>query len=115
MAVQISWKLVRRMIVQLALLTQCIMSIWLFARRVQHGSDALYDHRILQLAILGTSTAIMTMVHMLFEPHYPLSTWKDLPTKAKWLTFLRPLHIINWDVNPRDMRRDCLVRGKVFL
>ena len=69
---KINWKIARRTIVPLALLSQSITSIWLFFRRVNRGSDALYDHRILQLALLALSVSIMTIVQITLRPQYPL-------------------------------------------
>lgn len=85
-------EIVRCVVVQLALLVQCVTSIWLFARRVQRGSDALYDHRILQLAILGLSVSVMSILHIILRPQYPSGQfWHDCSTKAKWLALLRPM------------------------
>ena len=39
-------KLARRLVLQLALLAQYLTTIWLFARRAQLGSDALYGHSV---------------------------------------------------------------------
>ena len=47
---KISKEVARSIIVPLALLSQSIISIWLFIRRANRCSDAIYDHRILQLA-----------------------------------------------------------------
>ena len=89
---EISLKLIRRVIFQLALLAQCIASIWLFSRRVQHGSDALYDHRIFQLAILGLSTSTMSILHIILRPQYlPRRFWHNYPTKVTWLVSMRPI------------------------
>ena len=89
---ELSLKLVRSVVLQLALLAQCITSIWLFARRVKHGSDALYDHRIFQLAVLGCSASIMSILHLILRPQYSSSqTWHDYSAKIRWLAFLRPI------------------------
>ena len=89
---EISLKLIRRVIPQLALLAQCTTSIWLFSRRVQHGSDALYDHRIFQLAILGLSTSTMSILHIILRPQYlPPRFWHNYPTKVTWLVSMRPI------------------------
>ena len=75
---------------QLALLAQCITSIWLFAWRAQHGSDALYDHRILQLAILGLATSTMSILHIVLRPRYPsLQSWHGCHAKVRRLASLR--------------------------
>ena len=58
---------------------------------VQH-CDALYDHRILQLAILGLSVSVMSILHITLRPQYPSGQfWHDCSTKAKWLALLRPM------------------------
>ena len=89
---EFSSKLIRRVMLQLAILAQCITSIWLFARRVHHGSDALYDHRILQLAILGLSTSTMSLIHMILRPRYPsLRFQHHCPAELRYLVYLRPL------------------------
>ena len=95
---ELSSKLVRHVVVQLALLAQCITSIWLFARRVQHGSDALYDHRIFRLAILGTSASIMSIVHLLLRPQYPSRHfWGGCSAKIRWLASLRNMFVSKLD------------------
>ena len=89
---KISSKFIRRIVVQLALLAQCIISIWLFARRIYHGSVALYDYRILQLAILGLSTSTMSIIHIFLRPQYPSKQLLgDYPDEISWLAALRPL------------------------
>ncbi len=89
---ELSSKFIRRIVVQLALLAQCIISIWLFARRAHHGSVALYDYRILQLAILGLSTSTMSVIHIILRPQYPsVQVLDDYPVKISWLAALRPL------------------------
>ena len=89
---EISSKFIRRIVVQLALLAQCIISIWLFARRAHHGSVALYDYRILQMAILGLSTSTMSIIHMFSRPQYPSKlVLDDYPDEISWLAALRPL------------------------
>ena len=42
-----SSRLLGQLLVQFALLSQSVTLIWLFARLIQHGSDALYDYQIL--------------------------------------------------------------------
>ena len=89
---EFSSKLIRGIVVQLALLAQCIISIWLFARRAHHGSVALYDYRILQLSILGLSTSTMSIVHIFLRPQYPSKqVLNDYPVEVGWLAALRPL------------------------
>ena len=89
---KISRQTVRGLAVQAAVLSQSVMSIWLFARRVRHGSDALYDHRILQLAILGSSASLMSIIHLLFRPRYPSDdSMGTFSKRVRWLCILRPI------------------------
>ena len=82
-----SWyKALRGIILQLALIAQCIGSIYLFRRRVQHQADVPYDHRILQLSIGGLCTAILTIILVLFEPRSPLVVKRG----EAWLQLFRP-------------------------
>ena len=85
-----------RVALLLALLVQCITSIWLFARRVEHGGDALYDHRILQLAILGLSVSSMSIIQVVLKPQYPsCSIARENLLALQWLTCWRPLIVFD--------------------
>lgn len=86
---KVTKKVVRALLVPLALLSQSTASIWLYVRRVNRGSDELYDHRVLQLALLGLSVSVKTIIHVLFEPRYPLQRRSRDP-KVRWVLFLRP-------------------------
>lgn len=89
---KLSKGLATKMILQLALMTQCITSIWLFSRRVKHGSDALYDHRILQLALLGLSVSVMSIIHLICQPRYPSEAYLHHSSlRTSWLSGFRPL------------------------
>lgn len=89
---KLSKDLATKIIVQLTLTTHCIASIWLFSRRVEHDSDALYDHRILQLALLGLSASVMSMVHLICQPQYPSVAYlHNCSMRTSWLAYLRPL------------------------
>ena len=89
---KLSKDLAAKIILQVALMTQCISSIWLFFRRVKHDSDALYDHRVLQLALLGLSASVMSMVHLICQPQYPSVAYlHDSSMRTSWLAYLRPL------------------------
>ncbi|KAG8526593.1 uncharacterized protein KY384_008794 [Bacidia gigantensis] len=81
-------QLVRSVIIQLALLSQSATSIWLFFRRVSHGSDALYDHRLLQLSILGACVSLMNIVSIVIQPHYPLQDNNE-DKRMDWVYYLR--------------------------
>ena len=71
---------------QCMLLIQCIGSIYLFHHRVQFHAVALYDYRILQLDIGGLCTAVLTIVHILFEPKCPLK----IKRAERWLRYIQP-------------------------
>ena len=89
---KLSKDLTAKIIVQLTLTTQCIASIWLFSRRVEHDSDALYDHRVLQLDLLGLSASVMSMVHLICQPQYPSVAYlHNSSMRTSWLAYLRPL------------------------
>lgn len=89
---KMSRAMVRGLVVQAAVLSQSVMSIWLFARRVRHGSDALYDHRILQLAILGFCASLMSIIHLLSQPRYPSKdNMGTISKRVRWLRVLRPI------------------------
>ena len=62
-----SWKLLRQITVQGLLLWQCGTSVWLLTRRPNCGSAALYDYRILQLAVWG-NRCIQTVLHVVLRP-----------------------------------------------
>ena len=82
----------RALFMSVLLLSQCMTSIWLFSRRAYRESDTLYDHRILQLAILGLSVSIMSAIQVLLQPLHPSRTdYEKLPEKVRWLWFLRPV------------------------
>ena len=87
--------------------TQGILSIWLYIRRVHRGQAALYDHRILQLAILGLCASLMSMVHLLTNPQC-LSEFPrlDLTWRRRWVTLLRPTH--------RNRLHNLVIRGEVY-
>ena len=81
-------------LIPLALLCQCTISIWLFARRVDRGSDVLYDHRIFLLGILGVIISTMTLVHLLVQPHTPSQIAREqFPEGIKWLSELNSLRL----------------------
>ncbi len=105
---KITNKLIRDLLVQAAVLAQCITSIWLFSRRYRHGSDALYDHRILQLAILGMCSSAMSIVHMLLRPLFPFrESMETLPSKTAWLRCLSPIFFFSEDQKgTQDRTRD---------
>ena len=89
---KISTELIRNLLVQAAILTQSIMSVWLFARRVKHDADALYDHRILQLAVLGICASAMSIVHIILRPRCPSDDdMNRIPRRVQWLRLLRPI------------------------
>ena len=90
---EINVKLVRTLVVQLVSLIQSILSIWLYSRRVHRGSAALYDHRILQLAILGLCASFMSIVHLLTNPQcLPELPRLDIAWRRRWITLLRPTY-----------------------
>ena len=91
---KLSLKLTGRILAMLALMAQSVGSIVLVVRRVQHRSDALYDWRILQLAILGLSVSILSIVHLILEPRHPnpLGEASVLPPTVDWLLCLRPVN-----------------------
>lgn len=64
-------KRVRAVAVQLIIMAQCIASIWLFVRRARRGSSALYDERILQLAVLGLCSSTISTLTLLLRPIFP--------------------------------------------
>ena len=68
---EIKVKLVWTLLMQLVPFSQSILSIWLYNRRVHRGQAALYDHRILQLAILGLCASLMSIGHHLTNPQCP--------------------------------------------
>ena len=89
---KLSKDLAAKIIVQVALMTQCISSSWLFSRRVKHDSDALYDHSVLQLALLGLSASGMSIIHLICQPHYPSGAYlHNSSMRTSWLSYLRPL------------------------
>lgn len=89
---KLSKDLATKMILQLALMTQCITSIWLFSRRVKHYSDALYDDKVLQLALLGLSVSVMSIIHLICQPQYPSMAYLHQSCmRISWLSCLRPL------------------------
>ena len=73
-----------RCLLPLALFSQCVTSILLFTRRVEHEADILYDHMILQLAILGVTVAILTTIRDIFQPYCNLRLSKE-PLYTRWL------------------------------
>lgn len=86
-------------------LCQCITSIWLFSRRARHGSAALYDYRVLQLAIPGVCSSLMAIVHLILQPRCLLRYW--MPHSGtidpKGLEYCRP---VTNSRNPTDLSRD---------
>ena len=84
----------RQLVPVLVVLAQCVTSIALFVRRAQHGSVMLYDQRILQLAVLGLSVAVMSVVHIVLEPQYSFHfihpDRDESPEKLEWLWWVRP-------------------------
>ena len=58
---------VRMSVIPCALISQSAMSIWLFSRRAHRKADAFYDHRVLQLAILGMYTNVKILTHVILE------------------------------------------------
>ena len=62
---------IRAVAVQLIIMAQCIASIWLFVRRARRGSSALYDERILQLAVLGLCSSTISTLTLLLRPIFP--------------------------------------------
>ena len=63
-----TWNWLRALAAQCVTLSQCITSIWLFARRAHHDSAALYDFRVLQLALLGLGSSSMAITHLVLQP-----------------------------------------------
>lgn len=87
---EIKARLVWTLIMQLVPFTQSILSIWLYSRRVHRGQAALYDHRILQLAILGLCASLMSIFHLLTNPQCLSDlTRLDLTWRRRWVTLLR--------------------------
>ena len=84
-----AWKTARRLLLPLALLSQSIASIWLFHRRVQRNAAVLYDHRILQLAVLGLSTAFLWIVQETFRPVCPSPSRLGEFSTHSWLEYMR--------------------------
>ena len=79
---------------QLAVLGQCITSTWLFHRRCSYGSDALYDYKIFQLAVLGLCTSAMTILQIVLKPYQPHKAMFDNarhPSEVKWLIYFKNL------------------------
>ena len=87
-------KKIRRLVVPITFFARCATSVFLLVRGWEHGSVALYDHRILQLAVLGLDVAVMYVVHIVLEPQHPFSLSDpyddDLSEKFEWLWWLRP-------------------------
>ena len=89
---RLSLTILGRILFHLEVLSQRITSLYLFARRAQRGSDALYDHRILQLALLGLSVSAMSVIQLILKPRYPYpDRGQEHATRLRWLSFLRPL------------------------
>lgn len=94
-------------ILQLVPFIQSILSLWLFIRRIEHDSAAVYDDRIAQLAILGLSASLMSLIHLSLNPQCP----SILPSLArgphwKWIAVLRPtLNISRTDTDTFNTRR----------
>lgn len=103
---EINARLVWTLVVQLMPFSQSILSIWLYSRRVHRGQAALYDHRILQLAILGLCASLMSIVHLLTNPQcLSESPRLDLTWRRRWITLLRPTH--------RNRLHNFMFRGEV--
>ena len=88
---KISTKFFWAFVMQLVPFVQSILSLWLYLRRIKHDSAALYDDRIAQLAILGLSASLMSLIHSLSNPQCP----STLPSSTKgphwkWIAILRP-------------------------
>ena len=86
---KLSYKVLRRVALLLALLAQCLASVWLFARRVARGSDAQYDYRVLQLAALGICVALASIIQLVFRPVHP--RLQRYPRQLAWLLWVRPM------------------------
>lgn len=63
-------KITGRVVVVLALITQCIGSCIIFARRYAHDPDAITiaDSRVLDLAIATLLVSLLTIVHLVCQP-----------------------------------------------
>ncbi|KAG8527126.1 uncharacterized protein KY384_008555 [Bacidia gigantensis] len=106
---KITWESSRRLLWPLALLSQCITSVWLFHRRVTRGGDALYDHRILQLALLGLCVSMMTIFQLIFRPRFPLQADRADP-RTGWVYLLRPDRRVDWLVFQHIISRERIER-----
>ena len=98
------WERLKRILIPTAVSTQSITSIWLFKRRVHRDADHLYDHRILQLALLGTVTGLSTMLHEALQPQYPDINFAAEPWRIRWLSFLRMIDEDGMDADALDSR-----------
>ena len=104
---EIKVKLVWTLLMQLVPFSQSILSIWLYNRRVHRGQATLYDHRILQLAILGLCASLMSIGHLLTNPQCPSELPRlDLTWRRRWITLLRPTH--------RNKLHSLMFRGEVY-
>ena len=111
-----SSRMARALLVQAALLSQCITSVWLFTRRVRHASDALYDRHILQSAILGICTSAMSIVHLILEPQYPSRECIErLSVKTSWVLVLRPVALIRSRPDNQDGSGNLTKSRRLFL
>ena len=78
-----------RFIMSLAILSQCITSLWLFSGRVTRSTDALYDHRIFGLAVLDLVAACAVMLHDALQPRCPGFDHEQEPPRISWLALFR--------------------------
>ena len=103
----ITWTRCRAMAAQCIPLCQCVTSIWLFVRRFRHGSAALYDYRVLQLALLGLGSSFMALVHVILQPRCLHRYWSDGRNRnIGWLELFRPI------ATSRDPRNERLPQGE---
>lgn len=90
-------KIIGRLIVVLALSTQCIGSCIIFARRYQHDAATISDWRVLELAIAALFICLLTMVHLLWHPALRLDLDEILEqSQNSHLTYLDKLLLHFW-------------------